>query len=294
MELNWWLIGIFTLGMVVQMFFMLKKYVKGDWLCILGVFIAGILVGLIPGKHEVSYDYHFHVFLIYLVIGLLFSVSFRKRLITPVTSSILIILNVVTIVVLRLQNDISSHWWAGYLLIAVVIFSCITLLNGITNIDKKPALQVLLYVWFLLMVILLAFSHFSFYYMQTVFGWENQQMSLFEAFITGMGFLYVVSRIWFIYELIPIFGSFYTKDDNDKKSYRKQHRRLLAYGYVSIKNNRIVNALLLIVLPLFFLINYQIQLFSKPMTVTFVLASIPIVQYLYKDQIKKGDGIGSL
>ena len=200
------LLGIlpFYLGILAQSFLLIQeKFEKIDLVVIVLSAILS-LGGLIPGKGEDVYSLYGHLFLVAIIFCVIYAVFFRKKLLLKINKEILAIWNVIFLYITFqhvsiIQNPILST--------IVIIPSLFVLANILFSFDSRYSLKVAFYVWFLIMIVGIASSHFAFTSLDIFFTPDHAlTASPIEMFFIGSAFLYIAVNFWYIISLIPLPG----------------------------------------------------------------------------------------
>lgn len=279
----------FILGLMAQSFVMLfPKWKKTDFIKLLLMLVAGSF-GMLPFKHEVSYDVNLHIVFSSIIAAFYFTAISASRLISHIGARTLIVLNALVLFVVYEKFGCSHLFF-----ILLLIPTFITIINSFTNIDKHFGWQVFFYLWFCSMLVIVGIFHFLKEETLNIYGSNPDMLQIppLGAFFIGASFLYILSNIWYIIYMIPM-----PIDKRESFSVRilkiKRHMQLLAHGYIWQPNDILGNILILIILPVLLFINHQYAFISSNMAVFFVLALIPLVSRFGSSFEEPDDGIGS-
>src|SRR3989338_7285369 len=263
--------ALFLIGMMLQAFYLLfGRWEKGDLRMILYSFAGGLL-GMMPGEHETDYDLPLHLFLSCVTASIFFVFNFRKRLLVRIDGQMLIVWSLLFFAIL--VNHYGLNW---SILGAVAIFSLPTLVNGFSDIDRNFKWQVFFYVWFIVMVVAIGFTHFNLASMGVFNGSIGSTVSALELLFSGAAFFFLVINAWYVLYLVPIpLNKHQTMRSRMYDVHEQLH--LLASGYMWNKDDIRTNLMLIVALPAFFVCNYLYQLVSEEMLISLsfvVMASL--------------------
>ena len=287
MNINFYWLGFFVLGMVTQAFYMLRsRWEKGDIKRILISMAVG-LFGLLPFRNEDGYNLGLHLFGMCLVAAFAFAKTFQKRIISAVGARSLIILNILVVFL------IVNRWgFSQYIFAIILIPTLATLINGFTDLGKYFFWQVFFYTWFAIMLVFIGLLNFGFNEFIKIFSFDVENSGIFylNTFILGSAFLYIVTNIWFVIGLIP-----YKRKDQtygERIQEIKKHMQLLAYGYIWEKENRGINFLLLVSLLVLMVLNFYYRKVDDKLVITAALALMPILGRIRSAENEWRDGMG--
>lgn len=289
MKIDFLYFFVFVCGLVSQAFFMLLgKWKPGDFKKVIFSLAFGFF-GMLPGRNEESYDLRLHLIFVCVIAVFSFTAAFRKRLIIFVGARTLIVLNIITLFLIYYKFSF-SYWLFGLLTIP----STMTLINGFTNIDKYFSWQVFFYSWFSIMIAIVSLTHFAFGDLMKTFGWSEAtgEISYVGIFLSGAAFLYIISNIWYVIQLIPYTEKHQSMENRIVEI--KNHMQLLAYGYIWEKDDFKGNLIILVALPIITALNHQFGFFSDNLFVSFTLAILPVLNYFKNNSKMAGDGIGDI
>jgi hypothetical protein len=287
MNINLIYVAIFVTGLIAQAFFMLaSQWKRGDLKAIL-ISLGTGLIGMFPSEHEDGYNVSLHLLLFCCLAAFFFAGAFRKRLIRFIGARSLIVINIIMLFVVYHRFGPSIPLFAILLVPTLVVLA-----NGFTDIDKNFKWQVFFYAWYVVMIAIIGLVFFAFGDFLQIFGWGGTQKTIpiFSLFFMGAAFLYIISNLWYIIELIPY------RQEHQSYSARmaeiRQHMQLLAYGYMWKQKDFFGNMAILVALPILVFINYYFQIISENYFIAIVLSAMPLMNKEDNSPVVLNDGIG--
>ncbi len=200
------LLGIlpFYLGILAQAFLLIQeKFEKIDLVVII---LSAVLAlgGLIPGKGEDVYSLYGHLFIVAVIFCIIYAVFFRKKLLLKINKEILAIWNVIFVYIIFQHVSIIQ---SPILSAIIIIPSLFVLANILFSFDSRYSWKAALYVWFLIIIVGIASSHFAFTSLDIFFTQDHALTdSPVEMFFIGASFLFITVNFWYIISLIPLPG----------------------------------------------------------------------------------------
>lgn len=240
---------IFIAGMLFQAAIMLQgKWEEGDVKKMIVSFLYG-LIGMMPSKNEASYSVFMHLVFSSFIGALIFIIRFRKKLIARINSQTLLVWNILLLVIFVSHYGMSP---LPYLLIAIP--TVLTLANAFSDFDKSFGWQVFFYTWFAVLMTVIGIYQLG--GLGFLHGGNDLTIGsvAFDIFILGASILYILVNIFFVISLIPLKGKGQTYSQRIREV--RAHMQLLAEGYIWKKDNRTINSILIIALPVTYYINH--------------------------------------
>ena len=199
----------FGLGVVLQAYFLVshKVNLKSFGLLVLACsgmsFLFSLRVFLKTLK--APEDIYFAIFLFFILFSIFFAIISKKEILPEISEKTILCFTLVFwyIFLNYFRPTITDFWfWLA------LIPSLGTVIISFVDIKLGFFWKLFFYTWFLLMVIFFNIFYFSFGNLSFFFDPKGiKPFSPFEILTTGMAFLYLVSHIWYVIELLPLKGS---------------------------------------------------------------------------------------
>jgi len=268
-------IALFYAGVLVQAVFLLLGQLSLKDARMILACCAGSVLGLIPGKHEHSYNLSFHLFMVACFFAVFYALCFKKKILVHIDKEILLVWTLVGLYIALQAPLIVSH---PPLLIPLLILSLIAIINAFAGFDNSYRWQVYFYVWFLCILVGIAASRLAFSTMFSIFGHNATPDEPLERFVIGMSFLYLAVNLWYVIELIPLPG----KHQSFKERLKQVEKDMdVLAGDYDVKPVPPWKTLLLLILTVSLLTaNYTVHFVSDDILIPVLIAVLPVLDKL--------------
>ena len=237
--------------------------------------IAGAigLLGFVPGRHESHYSALAHFYAALFAFGMGFAWKFRERLLARIGARILLAWNLLTLAALW---SLDGH--GGAFTLVLLLPTALTVTAAFTDIDRDFNTQVLLHVWYSVMLIVIAAVewHVTSWRDLAAFAEAFGARSIVGNVFAGAAFLYVAVNAWFVLALIPVplrKGQPWIERIEEVQ----RHMKLLAWGYVWAQEDPWRSLAVLVVLPLALIANARWQFLDPSHAIVAGIALMPLV-----------------
>lgn len=205
-----WYLVFFGLGIICQLGIFLRDISFRENSTKIGLSVGiALLGGMSPGKREHDYNLVFHILFSFLFLVVNLAIAFRKTILPTISEQTLLQLVIVFWYFLATRLGISSiiHHWSHPIYIVLFIPTAATLVVAFTPTILSSAAQLLLYVWYLIIIVIMTAFHFKF---RQLFNLTSspllEDVNAFECFTSGIVFTYLVSNSFYLLNLIPLPG----------------------------------------------------------------------------------------
>jgi hypothetical protein len=211
------LVFSFGAGVLAQLVvFLLPALGSESPLTLVGAGALGIF-GMVPGRHEHHYDLRFHIGFSFIVCA--FSIfGFFKRYILPRVSESILLLNGIVFWYLFATVFESTRTQTTLMALAALPTAG-SLIVAFTIREWSFAQKLSCYVWFLIVMIGIGLLQLGFGNLAFLLGAPAPGRHPLEMFMTGMGFTYTASCVFYVYILIPL------ADKNESHAHRMRRWR---------------------------------------------------------------------
>ncbi len=263
---------VFSGGYILQFLFLItlnkgvdKKNLK---LNILTALAVGLLVFILPSKHEQGYDIFIHSFMALISMGILLSLNLKESL-SPRINEQTIFIWVLILAYLFIVNQVSFILWILFLPIGFL-----SILNLYTNWDRHIVVRVILYAMFLALIIGVYFIHFHFSDLGFIFN-KASSLTIIDSLAIGMFMGYIIPYFAFLSRLWPFPGKHQTW-----KSHREELKdttKDFARYFDPNKNFPLKNTIIGLFIIIFLYINYIFRFISEAYLITLVLVLVRVL-----------------
>ena len=278
------LLSIFVLfaGVIVQAVYMSydEEFNSKDLLKILTC-IATSFLGFIPGRDERVYDFFFHCFFVMILFMIFYVNAFKKRLLKCINKATVSMWNLIF-----LYLFFQTHFLFFFVTFWIVMsLSLVVFCNLFFHFDRHSFWEIFLYIWFLIMLVYIGFSHFTIGNLSVFFNdGVTYNHSLLAMFFTGFTLMYIFVNAQFFLMLIPVTGKHQKFKDriieikNDLKEFNEKYQDgpvetttiyiIFIFGAFLFLNYyfnfiNIVSLLPILITVLYFVDNYILSLKSN-------------------------------
>ncbi len=226
---------LFFLGVLLQAFLLIYGK-KVNYLQILIAFVLS-LIAFLPGKRETVYNLYLHILVVAGFFSFFFAAMFQKQILPRINEQTVLIFTVV------LWYVFIVYLFLPVCIPLLLIPTFATLYISFSNAELGYKSRIFFYSWFLVIVVALAVSQFSFGTISLFMGQKFDVINPIEMFFTGMAFLYLVSYVFYVFYLIPFPGK--RQSISERIEQWKEYLALLSSKYSTDQMNPI-NAVLIL------------------------------------------------
>lgn len=198
------LIILFGFGIIAESFLLIRSnFEKSDIYRLSVVFMMAAFITLvgIMDESRIADDIFSSSFLFYVSFSLIFAWLFHKKVLPRVNENMLLVWTMVFWYLYLTKFGDSWSLSSFFMVPTSVVLFAVFRKKPIRNIAGKVAL----YVWLLFILVFFGITQFRFSFLSFFFDEPaTQNISLTNAFLTGMVFLYLVVHSAYILNLVPI------------------------------------------------------------------------------------------
>ncbi len=262
------------LGMLTQLVILLwgklsKKVVKRIFIDV--AIVVGFLLYMLG--RERFHDPASSILIAFFAVPLLLSWDLRKIILPRISEQSILQLLLIFWYVLMMHNSVE------YLKTLALIFafpSLATLAMTFTSSKANNAAKLFFYLWYIIMIAVLAFVNFDLRYFLMAFDHLAKVKSHFLGdFLSGFTFFYLVSHLNYFIEIIPLPSKHQSWSDRWKEV--KEYAGLLESKYDDYQLHLYQTGLIILVQGGFLFCNYYFHLMGQFLAVNLSLLLLQIV-----------------
>lgn len=221
---------VFGLGLFIQSLFLVRRnFKKEDVFILLGCIFISLFFSLILALYvleEISVSLHNVLIIFYFSFPFFFYGLFRNKILLEINKQIIIVWNAIFLYIYIINFGLPIKFTAFFLLPVII-----SLIIVFLPFKLKLLWKTFLYIWFLLVMIFIAFFQFDFNNLSFFFeNSTNQSINLIDSLLAGMVFFYIIVHSIFILIMIPI------TDTDHKYKHRlkeiREHAIMLSEKYL--------------------------------------------------------------
>ncbi len=198
-------LGFLTLGVGFQAINILqRKITKSNAIGLVSIIVFSSL-SFLPSKNEKNYEPTFHLFAFLMMFCGLFGIVFRKEILPKVNERTLLFFTV--IFWYAYLSAIGPYYilflwptWIAFIPTSAVIYSVLK------TEEFSFLIKLMFYIWYLIIIFSLSCLLFSQAILPALSSPETTSMKPYEGFFYGGTFLYFISHLVYLVQLLPIPG----------------------------------------------------------------------------------------
>jgi hypothetical protein len=260
----------FGLGVVSQAYLLVRHQIsfKSFLKRVLGCFLLSFFICLRVFLEIEVKQIYISVFTFFLIFSILFGVFSKNEILPEISEQTLLSFTLVFWYIFFTHfHRINYLFWLALLpSLGVLIISFVSAKLGFVW-------KLFFYTWFLLMIVFSNIFYFSFGNLSFFFNPEKiKKLSPIDVFLTGMVFLYLVSHVWYILELVPYR---HRRSRKEMIAEWKEHAQLLIGKYSDFQLLPIHSFFIILFGGGILLLNYFLKILPDDLIISLSILIIP-------------------
>jgi hypothetical protein len=203
MNTNWPFIGIFILGIFLQVFLSINFFAdskKSLWSIAkaLGLSLIFPLISLLLTQEDSQKTQYAIIFITWCVLfGVSIMVFFKNEIVPMLNEQSLLVINLITLY-LAIKSNFPFVLLCIYLSISTLI-----IINALVPRQPKRWQEVAFFAWYFILIITIPIAHFNYVELYNNLIGKTANSSVVLPLALGMTFCFVLIHLWFLFEFIP-------------------------------------------------------------------------------------------
>lgn len=237
-----------------------------------GASVLALIIGLIRAPELNLYT---HVFISLVVFIGVFAIVFRRKILPVVNERTLLVLNLALWYVFLAYYPIFPQKLKILICLILIPMTISVNMMAFTDYVVGPALRLLFYMWFLIMIVFLGLAQFPIWNLSLFFDqMSTGRLGFLDVFLIGMVFCYIATHAIYILILIPIP---YDSDRSFKSRWKevKAHAKVLIekYSYDQLKQEEAL--LIMLILGGLLAANLFLELVPDHLAINTLIVIVP-------------------
>jgi hypothetical protein len=263
-----WLLGWFLVGVFLEMLLLLdRRFSQPDvreklfWVLVKSVGLAVVIV--IRASFDMQITLNLLVSAWFVSLVCIYGWAFRREILRGVNEETLFSCTLVFWYVMLVNVESWGGYWYFVFLFASIP-SSFALVNPFIKEKQGYKMKLLLYSWYLIIVIVLLYSQFSFGDSPVLNNdFVPEGKTALDMLLTGMVSLYLGVNVFYVFSLI--------RDDYKNPEEKKNYEKLLVSKYLDYELTRKQSLILLLIEAGLLIGNYYLKIVSDYLLVNFIL-----------------------
>lgn len=266
----------FAFGVLAEMLFLLggrlfvrETQKKFFWTLIASILLTGFFI--LRSNHPSPPN----IIILYWLVSsvIVYGLWFKSEVLPNITEQTVLSYTILFWYVMLAYIHPTSGFWR-YLSLLALIPSAASVVNAFVWRTLRPGFKLFFYVWFIIVVVVLTYSQFSFGHLSVVWkGVVPEASTPADLFFTGMVCIYLGINIFYLWELIPFPGKYQKMEDKIRQC--KEHAKIMVSKYLDIQLTHTRAILLLLVEAGGLTLNFHLKLVSDYLLINILLLFMP-------------------